>query len=528
MLALAGLGGCASSRFDGYGFDGGYAYASTGSVDREGYNGGYPESYGGGYSPVVSRSELPPIGSYNAGGVAYARSDEGRPSDHKRPPEVKVADGYGYLNGRFPRDGGGYNGYGAGHESGYGAPPPREAYPAPVEGGRSVVVAPGDTLYGLALRYGVSVRELEEANGVSGRSLRAGQTVVIPSPGDGGAYPSEPAPYGARRSDGDAESYDAGAAYSSSRTGSRPGEETCANCYTVKAGDSLFSIGQRFGMGPAPIAHHNKIGPGDSLRPGQVIMIPSDERGGRDRTGALRADGAPPRFAGEPPRPYPPYRREAALDRDRPSDAAPRSATPPRDFAPRDARPRDADPAGRKPPVAEKPASPPAKPEDKVAVREPEKPAAPPALDKPAVGDCEDLLASPPPRSADTFRQPVEGLVIAKFGKKDDGTINDGVNYSVPKGTPVKAAENGVVAYVGTEITGFGNLILIRHAGDFVTAYAHNDEALVKRCDIVKRGQVVAKAGATGNVSKPQLHFELRKNSKPVNPEEFFTAGKEP
>ncbi|NJM35803.1 MAG: M23 family metallopeptidase, partial [Rhodomicrobium sp.] len=93
----------------------------------------------------------------------------------------------------------------------------------------------------------------------------------------------------------------------------------------------------------------------------------------------------------------------------------------------------------------------------------------------------------------------------------------------IPKGTPVKAAENGVVAYAGNELAGFGNLILVRHADGYVTAYAHNDELMVKRCEVVKRGQIIAKAGATGKVSKPQLHFEVRKDSKPVDPEGYFS-----
>jgi murein DD-endopeptidase MepM/ murein hydrolase activator NlpD len=117
----------------------------------------------------------------------------------------------------------------------------------------------------------------------------------------------------------------------------------------------------------------------------------------------------------------------------------------------------------------------------------------------------------------------VQGLITAKFGSRQDGSFNDGIDFSVPKGTPVKAAENGVVAYAGNELPGFGNLVLVRHAEGYVTAYAHNDEVLVRRCDVVKRGQVISKAGATGKVSQPQLHFELRKDSKPVDPEGFFS-----
>ena len=137
--------------------------------------------------------------------------------------------------------------------------------------------------------------------------------------------------------------------------------------------------------------------------------------------------------------------------------------------------------------------------------------------------ECEAQLNSPVARSAQTFREPVQGLIVAKFGARKDGSFNDGVDFSVPKGTPVKAAENGVVAYVGSELSGFGNLVLVRHADGYVTAYAHNDEVLVTRCETVKRGQIISKAGASGNVAKPQLHFELRKDSKAVDPEAFFS-----
>ena len=119
---------------------------------------------------------------------------------------------------------------------------------------------------------------------------------------------------------------------------------------------------------------------------------------------------------------------------------------------------------------------------------------------------------------------PVQGMVVARFGAQSDGSFNDGINFSVPKGTAVKAAENGVVAYAGDELAGFGNLVLIRHADGFVTAYAHNDELLVRKCDVVKRGQIISKAGATGKASAPQLHFELRKDSKPMDPDGHFSG----
>lgn len=124
-----------------------------------------------------------------------------------------------------------------------------------------------------------------------------------------------------------------------------------------------------------------------------------------------------------------------------------------------------------------------------------------------------------PRRSSATFRWPVRGRVISGFGQETNpGQRNDGVNLAVPEGTPVKAAENGVVDYVGDQVQAYGNMVVVRHEGDFVTAYAHVSEILVRRGDTVQRGQIIAKAGRTGNVNQPQLHFEIKRGRTPVNP----------
>ncbi|HEX4570693.1 MAG TPA: LysM peptidoglycan-binding domain-containing M23 family metallopeptidase, partial [Dongiaceae bacterium] len=125
---------------------------------------------------------------------------------------------------------------------------------------------------------------------------------------------------------------------------------------------------------------------------------------------------------------------------------------------------------------------------------------------------------TPPPRHSGKFLWPVNGKVVSLFGVKEGGQHNDGINIAAPLGTPVHAADNGVVAYAGNELRGFGNLLLIRHADGWVSAYAHCDALLVKRGDQVKRGQVIARVGQTGAVSSPQLHFELRKAGTAVDP----------
>jgi murein DD-endopeptidase MepM/ murein hydrolase activator NlpD len=139
-------------------------------------------------------------------------------------------------------------------------------------------------------------------------------------------------------------------------------------------------------------------------------------------------------------------------------------------------------------------------------------PAATPAETAETTGSLAPQAAT---ESGTQFRWPARGRVIAGFGKQGG---NDGINISLPEGTPVKAAESGVVAYAGSELKGYGNLVLIRHENGWVSAYAHNSEIKVKRGDTVSRGQVVALSGQSGNVNAPQLHFELRKGSTPVDP----------
>src|ERR1041385_383825 len=141
---------------------------------------------------------------------------------------------------------------------------------------------------------------------------------------------------------------------------------------------------------------------------------------------------------------------------------------------------------------------------------------------KPDVHDAESAAKADPVGEMPSFRWPVKGRVIAGFGQRPNGTQNDGINLAVPEGTPVKAAEDGVVAYAGNELKGYGNLVLIRHSNGFVSAYANASQLLVKRGDTIKRGQVIANAGQTGNVTSPQLHFEIRKGSVPVDPTKYL------
>lgn len=130
---------------------------------------------------------------------------------------------------------------------------------------------------------------------------------------------------------------------------------------------------------------------------------------------------------------------------------------------------------------------------------------------------------NPVARSSSKFLRPIEGTLISHYGPKKKGLQNDGINIQAPRGTPIKSTENGVVVYKGTGIESFGQLILIKHADGWVSAYGHTEAAKVEKGDHVKRGQIIAAVGMSGrNIKIPQLHFELRHKTRTVNPEKYI------
>jgi murein DD-endopeptidase MepM/ murein hydrolase activator NlpD len=262
----------------------------------------------------------------------------------------------------------------------------------------AVTVVKGDTVFGIARRYGISVRAVIEANRLRAPFiLRIGQRLSLP----------------ARR------------------------------IHVVGPGETLYAISRLYDVDMSSLTRANGIGPPFALRVGQRLALPGP-------TGAA----APTQVAAAPPTPK--------------AQPAPRSTKP-----------------------AAKPA--------------------PASRATPAV-------PASPPRAGRRFAWPVQGKVISPFGPKAGGLHNDGINIAGQRGAPVRAAENGIVAYAGNELRGFGHLVLLRHAGGWMTAYAHNDVVLVRHGETVKLGQAIARLGATGNVSQPQLHFEIRRGSKAVDP----------
>ncbi len=169
----------------------------------------------------------------------------------------------------------------------------------------------------------------------------------------------------------------------------------------------------------------------------------------------------------------------------------------------------------------------PAKPEPakaEVTTREPEKPASPqkavpvPTSQTPAPPKA--LQPAPPASLAarPAFIWPGEGRILSGFGPKPGGRKNEGVNLAATQGASVRAAADGVIAYAGDDLPSFGWLVIVKHGGGWVTAYGHNEALLVQRGDTVRQGDVIARAGATGSVDKPQLHFQVRQGRRPVDP----------
>ena len=243
--------------------------------------------------------------------------------------------------------------------------------------------------------------------------------------------------------------------------------------HKVIKGDTLYSVAQKFDVSVYELARLNDIGAPYTIKLGEILVIPAPE---------VIAKPAPAKAA----RPAKPAPRLAAKAKTLPPVVLP--ATPPRTTKR----------------VAVSPSS-----AGKIAVIPPRKPFAP--------------VPPPAARTGKGFVWPVKGPLISSFGVKDGGLRNDGINIKANRGTPVRAAENGVVAYAGNEIRGFGNLLLIKHADGYVTAYAHNEDLIVQRGQKVKRGQKIATVGSSGSVSRPQLHFEVRKGRRPQDPKKYLT-----
>ena len=258
------------------------------------------------------------------------------------------------------------------------------------------------------------------------------------------------------------------------------------NEYKVHVGDTLNTISKMFGVSVSETARLNNLSDPYIIRQGQILRLPSAQP-------KLEEE-----FAANPPPPRSLTSEELeATQAPMKVGAVESEVLPPPDGA-----------------VAKSGPFPP-QPEAKAVPAESQKTAAT-AATKPSPAP------KIPPRGSGKFMRPVDGKVISNYGPKEGGLHNDGINIKAARGTPVRSAENGVVAYAGSELQGYGNLILVRHADRWMTAYAHLDKILVKKGEVVKVGQSIGTVGATGQVDSPQLHFEIRRGTQAVNPDPYL------
>jgi murein DD-endopeptidase MepM/ murein hydrolase activator NlpD len=317
-------------------------------------------------------------------------------------------------------------------------------------------VQPGDSVFSLAERYRVPLRSLIDINRLQPPyRLIPGQQLFIPKPRE----------------------------------------------HRVAQGDTVYGISRRYRVDMSALVKLNQIVPPYTIQVGQILRVPAPIENEGTVVAATPAEAA-----------------GAALPSS-PADTVPQPPQP--SAGPGAGRVGvEAEQLGATEPAVPPPADPnlPAAPlpSPSVAAGSAVSQVIPPS--KPATPVVAGVVPEPLPRASSRFLWPVTGKVVSSFGAKKGGLHNDGINIAAPRGAPVRAAENGIVAYAGNELRGFGNLLLIKHADGWTSAYAHNDRLLVRRGDQVRRGQIIARVGSTGSVTSPQLHFELREGSEAVDP----------
>lgn len=405
-------------------------------------------------------------------------------------------------------------------------------------GGTTIRAGTNDTVETLSRRFGVPASAIAQANGFSqGQALSAGQSVVIPTyslaqaqttvpqrpqaprASEPSARPSEPAPRRAVSAEAAATApvpqsrmaWSAGAQpAASAQRASAPAAVRRPASHTVAMGESLASIATRYGMSRQELAATNNLSLDRPIQIGQVLRL---------------APAAAP--ASQSARTAPADRREQAQ-----RTVATTQATPAGRAADRTTTATIAN--GTRQAQAASQAGPSSTPAVRAQAQPAPRPRATPAVAASANDEAEEAAPrvvqarAEDPASRETaagqsqpsFRWPVRGRVVSNFRAGS----SDGIRIAVPEGTAVKAADDGVVAYAGNELRGYGNLVLVRHANGYVTAYAHNSEIMVRRGEQVRRGQTISKAGQTGTVSSPQLHFEIRRGASPVDPMSFLAS----
>ncbi len=292
----------------------------------------------------------------------------------------------------------------------------RTAPPAPVVNlGRdldsptgAIMVSQNDTLYAISERYGLSLRDIIDANDIAPPyAIQSGQRLKLPAP----------------------------------RT------------YTVEQGDTLYRVSRMFGMSITELARQNNLRAPYNINAGQSLQVASHTPAPTVQTASYSVQ-----------------------------------------------------------PVVKTPETLKSMPAQKPAKIEKAVLAPPTTVKKYTPKTFEDR----------GFAWPVKGKILSSYGPKESGLHNDGVNISAVRGASVNAANSGQVMYVGDALKGFGNLVLVRHANGWVTAYGHLDSVKVTRGQTLSQGDMIGTVGSTGRVDQPQLHFEIRRGSEALNPEKYL------
>lgn len=324
-----------------------------------------------------------------------------------------------------------------------------------------------------------------------------------------------------------------------------PAQQGGGEYVTVQAGDTVYALSRRHTRPVRAIIDDNNLQPPYALTTGQRIRLPTGHfhvvQTGETLYSISRSQGIDVYAMAQANGLQPPYTISVGQSLRLPAQTgyavtsaaapAPESPSAPQIAAPRGFQAESLPPpaASSLPPVPQQPAPLPevnvpahgsAVPQAETEQPAPQVAAAP--TPPPVADPQQDTVL--PPRSGRTFSWPVRGRVLAGFGPTPDGLHNDGINIAARAGAPVIAAENGVVVYAGSELKGFGNLLLVRHADGWMTAYAHLDKALVKKGQKVTKGQAIGTVGSTGGVSQPQLHFEIRRGTQAVDPAKFLSV----
>jgi murein DD-endopeptidase MepM/ murein hydrolase activator NlpD len=353
----------------------------------------------------------------------------------------------------------------------YRAGPALAPLPPPGTLGRahpdSIVVEPGQTLFDVSRLYDIPTRAIIDANRLEPPyRLVAGRPLALPQ----------------------------------------------VRTHLVRGGDTVYSVSRQYGVEASTLVATNHLVPPFTIFSGTVLVLPPQAAG--PASASASAGGPAGRITATPLPPLPSQGGGAV-------SAAPVPPAPAIASAPSGAQPAPIAPATSIPPPSPATgASQPVPPAPSPPSAPPPASAAPPASQAPS-----DQTASLPPpalRGGRGLLWPLRGRIIGRYGPATSGTQNDGINIAAAEGTPVLAADAGTVAYAGNELRGYGNLILIKHPDGWMTAYAHNAQLLVARGQKVQRGQVIARVGATGAVSEPQLHFEVRRGTHALDPMDYL------